>query len=226
MVRDISLSSLIVDEAFYPRTGIDDTHVSDLVRALKSGAELPPIVANKRTLVVIDGVHRLNALRRHLGDGDEVMVRVELRAYKDDAEAFLDAVALNSQHGKKLDRQDQARIVLRLRELNVPDQTISVTLHVPQQQIDQLAVRIVISPSGEAIPAKRGIPPMLFGKPMTAEQIEAMRHVRSAEAGRLCQELYSLLKNDLVDRTNANVLAKMRILQDAINDFLRKEVAA
>lgn len=220
--KQIALVKLVEDFSLYPRNHVDTTHVSDLVRALQSGQDLPPIIADAETLRIVDGFHRNRAYRKHLGD--EAVVTVELRKYKSEAELFLDAVALNAHHGRKLDRHDQSRIVLMLREMKVDDHTIAVSLHIPEANVQTLSVRVVYEPNGDAFPAKRGMK-HLHGQTMTADQLRVIGSVRSAEAGRLCLELSRLLDTGLVDLDDQQIIDRLRALTKSIESALHAVAA-
>lgn len=219
--KKVALASLVEDFSMYPRHRVDDSHVGDLVRALQAGQTLPPIVAEAKSLRIVDGVHRRRAYLKHLGE--EATAAVDLRTYESEAALFLDAVALNSAHGRKLDRHDQTRIVLRLRELKVPDQEIAINLHVPEQQVRQLSVRIIMAPSGP-LPSKRGLEHMR-GTSMTQEQVSVMDSVRSGEAGRLCLELTRLLDAGMVNLEDEAIVSRLRNLQVAISHALEAVAA-
>jgi hypothetical protein len=220
--EDIELAKLVEDFTLYPRNNVDSTHVADLVTALRAGEHVPPIIAEKKTLRVVDGFHRRRALIRVLGD--TATVAVELRRYKSDTELFMDAVTLNARHGRKLDRHDQARIVLRLREMKVEDKMIAVTLHVPEPIVQTLAVRVVYSKEGLAIPSKRGLK-HLQGQKLTATQVQVIGSVRSAEVGRLCMELSGLLRENLVDLSNDTIVEQLRNLAEQIDSVLKSLAA-
>lgn len=222
MTKTLPLASLVEDFALYPRNRVDDSHVADLVRALQAGQDLPHIVVDAKSRRIVDGVHRRRAMLKHFGE--DAAVAVDVRKYADDTALFLDAVALNAQHGRKLDRHDQTRIVLRLRELNVADTVIASTLHVPEPQIQTLAIRVVYEPSGQAMPAKRGLR-HLYGQPVTVEQVQTIRSVRSAEAGRLCLELTKLLETNLIDLSDERIVQQLRALSESIDKSLRSLAA-
>jgi hypothetical protein len=217
----VPLSKLVHDFTIYPRHRVDDAHVSDMVRALESGQELPPIIADAKTVRIVDGVHRWHAFEKKLGP--DAKVPVELRTYKTEAALFLDAVTLNSAHGRKLDRHDQTRIILRMRELKVNDMNIALALHVPEPTIQKLSLRIVHTPSGPR-PSKRGLE-HLRGESVTEEQMSVIESVRSAEVGRLCLELTRLLEADLADLNDPGVIDRLRKLEGAIGAAL-KSIAA
>lgn len=217
----MALAGLTEDFSLYPRNRVDDTHVNDLVRALAADVALPLIVVDEQGRIV-DGVHRRRAMLKHFGP--EAKTKVDVRKYKNDAAMFADAVALNSQHGRKLDRHDHSRIVLRFRELGVSDAEIAVVLHVPEPEVQTLAVRVVYGPGGEAIPAKRGMKHM-FGKPVTDVQVKVMESVRSAEIGRLCMELTRLMDAGMVDLSDDTIVMRLRELQKSLTACLRAVAA-
>jgi hypothetical protein len=213
-IKTLPLTTLVEDFSLYPRNRVDDTHVSDLVRALQSGAELPPIIADAATKRIVDGFHRRRAYLRMLGP--EAAAKVELRRYRNEAALFLEAVELNAHHGRKLDRHDQSRIVLRLRELQVDDRTIALTLHVPEQQVQTLSVRVVYEAStGTPQPIKRGLEHMK-GQTVTADQMTVIDSVRSADVGRLALELTRLLDAQLADLHDSTTVARLQALSASI----------
>ncbi|MFD9701603.1 ParB/RepB/Spo0J family partition protein [Lentzea sp. NPDC059081] len=77
------------------------------------GTELPPIIVNRRTNRVVDGMHRLRAARLR-GDRE-----IDVRYFDgDDETAFLTAVEINVRHGLPLslaDREAAATRVLAIR---------------------------------------------------------------------------------------------------------------
>lgn len=214
--KTLAVASLVVDFSLYPRHNVDETNVGDLLRALQAGHTLPPIIAEAKSLRIVDGIHRRLAYLKYFGE--EATAPVELRSYDTDAAFFMDAVSLNSAHGRKLDRHDQTRIVLLFRELKVSDQDIAITLHVPEHQVQQLSIRTVIGPNGP-IPSKRGLEHMR-GEAMTEEQVSVMGSVRSGEAGRLCLELTRLLDAGMVNLDDDAIVARLQALQVAISNAI------
>lgn len=158
-------------------------------------------------------MHRRLALLKVYGE--ESTAAVDLRKYKSDAELYMEAVALNSAHGRPLSRQDQTRIVLRLREFGVETQKIAMNLHIPEPTVEKLAMRIVMDVSGASVPAKRGLEHM-HGQQFTQQQMAAMSSVRSAEVGRLCIELRKLLEAELVDLSDEQTVRQLVSLSEAI----------
>jgi hypothetical protein len=203
----------------YPRNSVDDAHVSDLTQAVRAGATLPPVIADRKSLRIVDGMHRRRAIIRV--HGDEASHLVELRDYEDDAALFLDAVQLNAEHGRKLDRHDQVRIVLRLRELRVEDRVIAASLHLPEERVQVLALRVVYDAGSQALPSKRGLE-HLRGTQLTPIQVETMQSVRSAEAGRLALELTRLLQQGLVNMDHPLIVQRLHDLHGVLRTTLKQ----
>jgi hypothetical protein len=84
----------------------DQDHISMLAQVCE---DLPPIVVHRRTMTVIDGVHRLEAFR--LQGAKDVRVRF---FDGNDQEAFVEAVRLNRAHGKPLTLQERQQAAVRV----------------------------------------------------------------------------------------------------------------
>jgi ParB-like chromosome segregation protein Spo0J len=105
--RDIPLNSL--GRAFFLRgTGTDKAHVQMLAE-VASFSELPPILVQRDTLRVIDGMHRLEAARVR----GEKSIRARLIACTDD-DAYIMAVKANTLHGLPLSRADRVSSARRI----------------------------------------------------------------------------------------------------------------
>jgi ParB-like chromosome segregation protein Spo0J len=82
---------------------VDEDHVLALAEVLD---RVPPVVVDKRTMKVIDGVHRVEASRR--------MGRTEIRAVffsGNETDALVVAVQANIKHGKPLSRSERQAAV-------------------------------------------------------------------------------------------------------------------
>lgn len=107
-MRRIRADKLVVDMTLYPREATNNGHVRSIVHALEAGCDLPPLVIDKKSLTIIDGVHRRLAHQEHFGPACEVSV-VE-KEYTSRKEMFLDAIKYNAAHGAPLTRGDRQRI--------------------------------------------------------------------------------------------------------------------
>jgi len=112
----------------YPREDPDDLYVATLIEALKSGAELPPLLVDGATKRVVDGLHRLQALRQLRGP--DAAVPVILKYYQSQEDLFLDAVAANSKHGRGYGHRDRARCLMLAERMKIEPDRIATALSV------------------------------------------------------------------------------------------------
>jgi hypothetical protein len=84
----------------------DQAHISLLSQVAD---ELPPIVVQRSTMTVIDGIHRLEVFRLRGARA------VDVRFFEgSEQEAFVEAVRLNSSHGKPLTLQERQQAAVRV----------------------------------------------------------------------------------------------------------------
>jgi len=91
----------------YPREELDKYNVIRLRNAIEAGAELPPVIVDTKTKMVIDGFHRIEVIR--LISGPDGEIEVEYRDYNNLGEMFIDAVRCNSIQGQTLSPEDIER---------------------------------------------------------------------------------------------------------------------
>lgn len=220
-VVTLPLAELIEDMAVYPRHTVDDTHVNQLALALKAGAVLPPLVADASSKRLVDGWHRARAYRKALGPTGAVSV--ELRQYESEAALLEDAVRLNAAHGRRFDRVDQVRSILLLEQAGVARPRIAVALHLPEERIEKLRIRVATVPTEQGPPARIVLKrPMLHlaGTEITTEQAAA--HESQAGTSHLLQvrQVRDALRYDLVNRGDLRLLAALRELYAELGRYL------
>ena len=207
--QKLAVALLVEDTNLYPRESIDDVHVTDLAHALRSGATLPPIIINDKDLRIADGVHRARAHRRVYGDDSEI--EVERRKYSNDAEMFEDAIRLNASHGRKLQRIDQIRIIIKAREFGFTDVQTAAVLNLSEERVQELAVRVATS-DGHSIPLKDGFG-HFSGRTMTPEQAAEHKKQRSGQVLRLVNELIGRIEQNLSDLTALPEEVKAKLIR-------------
>ncbi len=186
---------MIIDWALWPKyeaNELDSTNLDQMKEALQAGKVLPPIIADKKSYRIIDGVHRQKA---HLSVlGDDAMVPVEFRQYRNDAEMFLESARLNSQQGLKLSPKDRVHVILVGRRMKLPIAKIAEALGMRKEKAeDFIKKRTAMTRSGENIPLPAGAM-KLAGKKLTK-----------------AQEKFARTSNGMVPIVNA------RLLLNAIN---------
>lgn len=218
----LRLGLMITDDSVYPRHSVDGSHVAELARAIVAGNDIPPIVVDKPSLRIVDGVHRMQAWTRVLGRGGEV--EVEYRTYPDDTALFLDAISLNSAHARKLDAQDRVRCALLLETQGVTIPGIASALHTTEVRVRELVARVVIvKPKGDTGPGKR-IPakpltyPARGGEPrvLTPEQAMVMRSSGGLRVNQIAAQLIREINFAVADLDDPVIRSTLWDLHDAI----------
>lgn len=194
MAETIKLATLVEDMAIYPRERISDSVVAEYARALRSGANMTtirPIVADAESLRLVDGVHRRRAYLKVFGPGAEAPV--ELRKYESEADLYLDATALNADHGRRLNSNDRARIILRAKELGISEKDLASALRLPESSVKEIKLQVAVSPVGDSVPLKRAAPKEWRGKQLTEEQVVVHRAMTGARMLTMIRELHQRL---------------------------------
>lgn len=103
-VHEVPIAKLL--PANSPRTATDHGHVRALSEA---GDALPPIIIDRATLRVVDGMHRLRAAQYRSAE------TITVRYFDgDESAAFVLAVKLNSEHGLPLTLAERKSAALRI----------------------------------------------------------------------------------------------------------------
>lgn len=216
----VTLASLVEDFSFYPRGTVNTSHVRDLRRALEAGHDLPPIVAEVKTLRIVDGFHRRRALTAHLGA--DATISVELHQYESERELYRDAATRNATHGQPLDRDDQVRVAVRLRELGSDDEEIAAALAVTRHRVEELLVHLTAKTvSGDTIPLKPSIR-YLAGQTLTDQQERAQPRITGTATLRLVSDLRDRLRFHLMDLDSAKVREGLEALAKEIQEVLER----
>lgn len=223
------ISELVEDFSLYPRADVDTAHVANIVRALEAGLTLPLIIVEKAGKRIIDGVHRSRAYRQFLGEN--AVIEVEARTYKDENEMLLDAAALNSNHGLKLSAQDMTRVAVMLQERGVTLNRIAVALHVPESRIEKIIVRVAPTTKTlpECIPGTKQIylkPPVRWmadrSARVTPSQAEALDRAPGTQYSLLVTQLRDALREGLIDPEDEGLRELLVALKNELAAYIRQ----
>lgn len=146
----LKASDLIEDFSIYPRNCVFDGHVYDLAETIRSGAALPPCVADNKTKRLTDGFHRRRAFVKVYGD--DAPVEVMLVDFANDAEMVCDAIARNAAHGRRLTTADIARCAALGKKFRISRERLAELLHVTRDKLkDVTATRFAKGSQGDVI---------------------------------------------------------------------------
>ena len=214
--KTLDISKLVEDLTLWPRGTIDKEHVKMLTDALRrDDVTFPPITVSKKGLVIVDGVHRVRAYKM----SDIYQVKCEVKSYSSDEELYLDAVRMNSAHGRKLMPYDQVRIVKRADELGIPVSEIASALNITLEKVETIKMTKYAEHNAEIIPL-RGTVAHLVGKDLTDTQLAGVEKTGGWRQGWYIDQVINLLKHDLVNWENDNTVRKLEELYELLRNTL------
>lgn len=215
--KKMAVGSLIVDFSIYPRSDVDSQHIAYMREAEDAGMKLPPIVIERKSKRVVDGVHRTRMYRGKYGD--EHLVEVIERDYLNEAEMFLDAVRCNASHGRMLTRHDRTHCILLSEKLKVPQDELASALSMKVEKVGELRVGRVgelrVGKTVKPIPLKRTISHM-HGKKLTKSQSEANDRLSGMNQSFYVNQLIILIESGLLDTNNENLMERLNVLYQAL----------
>lgn len=205
--EQIPAAKLVLDYKLYPRHHLDDVNVKGIANSLDAGEETPPVVAERSTLRVVDGFHRVSA---HLRLDSDAVIEVQLVDYASDAELFEDAMRRNARHGVKLNPFDRSRCVQIGGELGLDMDRIAGALAVNVDVLGKLrAAKTAYDGDGKALPIKRSLR-HLAGQRLTDRQEKANRRASGWSVRFHAEQIVSAIEGDVCDWTDEATVAALR----------------
>jgi hypothetical protein len=220
-MKKVEVAKLILDFTLYPRCQVDSQHVSYMCESLKAGVELPPVVIDEASFRVIDGFHRVTAVKRFSGDTGKVTVI--FKKYSSEQEMFSDAMRYNASHGRSLTQYDRSHCIIRAEELNIDEETLAKCLNVTVDKIGELRRTRIgeLKTSTKAkknarfkrqiIPLKRTIEHMA-GLELTQSQVNANEKLGGMNQQFYINQLISLIENDLLNMSDERLMKRLEVL--------------
>lgn len=174
----IKVGELVIDYGILPRAGLNYTHVDTLKNAALAAASFPPIIAERSTKRVVDGLHRQTMYVQLYGVEHEV--EVEFRDFAGENELWLAAVEANAKHGLAYSTYDRRRILVEAEKRGISREIISSAIKMPVEKAEKKldsGSAFVKTPTGgkERVPLRTGLKP-LAGHTLTKKQEEANMH--------------------------------------------------
>ena len=174
--KKVKVLELIQDWKIWPRHEagkLDSTNVSKLREILESGRNFnTPIVADSKSLRLIDGFHRTRALLDVFGDDAET--EVLLRDYADEVAMRIDAARYANSGSLQLTPKDKVHFALGMRRDHVPWPLIADALDMDMERVRKLVEgRSVMTQDGTKIAVSAAVAPLaehLAGRPANSDQ--------------------------------------------------------
>ncbi|UCG53608.1 MAG: ParB N-terminal domain-containing protein [Candidatus Latescibacterota bacterium] len=214
----IEAASLVQDMDYYPRTDIDTTRIGYLVESIAAGVNLPPVIADEKTKIVVDGYHRIRAAMRFEGEGAKI--KVILRSYPNKKELFLDVARLNSSHGLMLNRADRVRCSLIAKRLGIPDGEIAKALNMRRESfLDLVKTRTAKHARTRAPVVLKSTVKHYAGKALSAKQVAINDKLGGMRATFYVNQVILLIEGDFIDMGNEELLERLKVLKGLLRKF-------
>ena len=216
-MRTLKASELVLDFDLYPRNNVDSHNVRNIADALDAGAELPPVIIDKKSKRVVDGFHRVKAHIRLYGE--EAKIQVVEKTYRDDAAMFLDAARYNASHGAKLDPCDRTRCTIIAERLSIPIEAMAGALNMPVDKLASLSTtRTAKATGGLTVPLKRTNQHMA-GRRLTKAQEAANERSSGMSQQFYVNQLIDLIQSGLLNTEDQNLIDRLRQLNELLDGF-------
>lgn len=216
---------LVVDDSIHPRTGIDETHVNRISGALRAGHGMPPLVVERSTKRVIDGVCRLRAHIKTFGS--EMQITCVLEEYPDDNAAFIRAIELNADHGLALTIYDRTKCSVEASRRNIAPEIIARALRmVPEEVIRMVGFRTGVTRVGAEMEriALKGSMLQLNGEELSSEQAEINKNIGGMRPLYYVNQVRQLLRAGAAEWGGENLLTGLRELHAQLSEVLDRIV--
>lgn len=231
-MKEYPISELVFDFDLYPRGKVDSTHASEIAGAIEAGAELPPLVIDKKSKRVIDGFHRGRAyIRLHGPDHKTLCIE---KTYKSESDMFVDAMRYNASHGRALSQHDKAHCLLIAQRFKIDAGTVANALNITPARIEQLTTERMGRVAAAPVKGKPRTQPValkatirhMAGKKLTQPQAEANNKLSGMNQAFYANQLIALLENNLIDASNDNVTQALDKLYELLGAYLETVKAA
>lgn len=215
----IPLKKIVLDPKFYPRKQPFWQATQRYKMAMMTGADFPPIMVGMRgdNFVIIDGWHRCEARRQLKYEG----IKAEITNLPED-EWFAESVRLNCKdRSLTLSMQETVGAIERLKEEGRKENEISEIVRVPPATWKRwLGERVVKTDMGHQVILKAPVVHLSRQDKKIPYNIEeATESFQSSNQMQMLDGVISLFQNNLLDRKNPKVVAKIIHLKKLLADF-------
>lgn len=210
MTEMVKLEELIFDETIYPRLKIDRLNVNRMKDAVAAGCKLPPIIADRASKRYVDGIHR----RQVAIELNQKEIAVEWRDYATEEDMLLDAIALNSAHGRPLSPFEVARCLLLTGRAKIKAEKLAKALGITMARLREIRLSreaTVGKGNGQTVVLKRTVT-HLVGQELTEEQAGAAAKCGGMRAVYYVNQVINLLEGNLLDSTDEALAERLRHL--------------
>jgi hypothetical protein len=219
-MEKVKAALLVEDMGVYPRFAVDQVYVRRLAEALLAGESLPPVIADRKSMRIVDGFHRRRAYIAAYGP--DVEIPVIWKSYRNLKEMFLDVIRFNARHGRRLTTGEEVRCVLIGEELGIEREVISETLGIRREVLDARVERKV----AEGPVTREVLKPAithLSGTRLTPEQVEVNRKLGGYRAHFFANQLLLLIRSECLNVADERLRSLLKDLYEELGNLLSRE---
>mgnify|MGYP001582146102 CR=1 FL=1 len=216
----VKAATLVFDPSLYPRETVNPIHVYELQEVMRAGVTLPPVLIDKATKKIIDGVHRTRATIAEYGDNSDIAIAE--KSYDSEKEMLLDAIRHNAQHGLGLSPTDQARCLAYGAKMGIATTIVNAALSITNDRAEALlSIRkmgntsrlcSVKTNTHRQIKSRDGVVYDMPAKPPTAGSLAASKVIRGQDYLYYAKALTDLVKDDGLEDDDDDLFEALREL--------------
>lgn len=227
-MQPIEIDRLITDFTIYPRVTVDKQHVGYMIASLEAGVDLPPIVIDKKSFRIVDGFHRVEAVKRCKMVKKPKIISAIFKSYKDQKSIFIDAIKYNAGHGRALTQYDRAHCCVLGQELSISGDALASAMNITVEKLGKLKIdrvgKLHVAIRGKCgrskkVPLKRTIQHMA-GKTLSVKQGEVNEKLSGMNQKFYVNQIIMLIESDLLDLSDSELIEKLRRLKTLIEKIV------
>jgi ParB-like nuclease family protein len=235
----LPINEVIYDPDIQQRANkVDPIHLRRLVDALETGAMFPPIVIDKASRRIVDGIHRYHAVKKYAEEHPEIFnvavtILCEEKVFADDNEMFKYVLEANSKHGMPWAPIDKQRIALEAERRGISLTQVSELIRTPLAILQKVSATAIIRPGpvGEPPrkePLKNTLPKAVreawAGKELNPAQAELNRRMGGMRINYFTDLLILYLEADCWADTPPEGKVRLRELHRLLSEVIQNEL--
>lgn len=198
---------------------VDAFVVSRYRQAWRTGAQFPPIIADKATREIISGNHRWQSAMDEFGPDFEISI--EYRTFKSRADALRVMAEENSKHGEPMDGITRRRLTCAMLVEGITEKEVAAILGVPVTRLKrwgEQSVTVQIGRKCVARPVKAGIDVETIKEMKQEEYEEHIEKDQGMTARHMANQLARWIRNGWVNMADEKTAAAVKDLKAAIGE--------
>ena len=215
-MKKMKAAELVEDFDIYPRQQVNSQHQADMTEAWRAGVEFPPVLIDKASKRIVDGIHRKRS--KITAHGKDTEIDVVEKKYANQREMLLDAMRYNAQHGQPFTNLDRTRVILLAAKLKIGKKHVAAALGISIERVDGLRTTKTAQGGNGEIAIKRAIRHKA-GDQLTKRQVEANKKLGGMDQPFMIDQLIELIEADLIDQQNQNVTKGLKRLRKLLEGF-------